>query len=92
MEWSSEEELAANAKAIIDAADRFGIVNLKLQAEAVLAEQTEITVDNMLDNLLYANSKNLALFQEKIMDFVAENGDKIVGNVSFSDVPGELDV
>ena len=52
-----EEELAANA----EAADRFGIVNLKLQAEAVLTKQTEITVDNMLDNLLYADSKNLAL-------------------------------
>ena len=86
----AEEEMAANAKAIIEAADRFGIVNLKLQAEAVLTEQTEITVGNMLDNLLYANSKNLAFFQEKIMDFVAENGDKIVGNVSFSNVPSEL--
>jgi len=84
------EELAAKAKEIIEAADRFGIVNLKLQAEAVLTEQTEITVDNMLDNLLYANSKNLALFQEKIMDFVAENGGKILGNVSFSSVPSEL--
>ncbi|EJK52760.1 hypothetical protein THAOC_27936 [Thalassiosira oceanica] len=87
----SEDELAANAKAIIEAADRFGIVNLKLQAEAVLTKQTEITADNMLDNLLYANSKNLALlFQEKIMDFVAENGDKIVGKVSFDDVPSSL--
>ena len=85
-----EDEMAANAKAIIDAADRFGIVNLKLQAEAVLTEQTEIAVDNLLDNLLYANSKNLALFQEKIMDFVAENGNKIVGSVSFDDVPRSL--
>ena len=85
-----EEELAANAKAIIEAADRFGIVNLKLQAEAVLTEQTDITVENLLDNLLYANSKNLALFQEKIMDFVAENGDEIVGKVLFDDVPGSL--
>ncbi|EJK76775.1 hypothetical protein THAOC_01445, partial [Thalassiosira oceanica] len=86
----SEDELAANAKAIIEGADRFGIVNLKLQAEAVLTKQTEIAVDNMIDNLLYANSKNLALFQEKIMDFVAENGGKILGNVSFSSVPSEL--
>ena len=86
----SEEELAANAKAIIEAADRFGIVNLKLQAEAALTEQTAITVDNMLDNLLYANSKNLALFQEKIMDFVAESAGKIAGIVSFDDVPGNL--
>ncbi|EJK76191.1 hypothetical protein THAOC_02062, partial [Thalassiosira oceanica] len=85
-----KEELAANAKAIIEAADRFGIVNLKLQAEAVLAEKTEIRVENMLDNLLYANSKNLALFQEKIMDFVAENGSRLLGSVSFDDVPGSL--
>ncbi|EJK48271.1 hypothetical protein THAOC_32950 [Thalassiosira oceanica] len=86
----SEDELAANAKAVIEAADRFGIVNLKLQAEAVLTERTEIKVDNLLDNLLYANSKNLALFQENIMDFVAENGDNVIGNVSFDDVPGNL--
>ena len=86
----SDEELAGNAKAIIEAADRFGIVNLKLQAEALMTEQTEITVENMLDHLLYANSKNLALFQEKVMDFVAENGDKIVGKVSFRNIPGEL--
>ena len=85
-----EEELASNAKAIIDAADRFGIVSLKLQAEAVLTEQTDIAVENMLDNLLYAHSKNLAFFQETIMDFVAMNGDKIIGNVSFSNAPGEL--
>ena len=85
-----EEELAANAKAVIEAADRFGIVNLKLQAEDKLTTLTEITVENMLDHLLYANSKYLALFQEKIIDFVAENGDKIVGNVSFSTVPSEL--
>ncbi|EJK56312.1 hypothetical protein THAOC_23836 [Thalassiosira oceanica] len=86
----SEDELAVNAKAIIEAADRFGLVNLKLQAEAVLTEKLEITVDNLLDNLLYANSKNLALFQESIMDFVAENGDNVIGNVSFDDVPGNL--
>ena len=82
--------MAANAKATIEAAGRFGIINLKLQAKAVLTEQTEITVDNMLENLLYANSKNLALFQETIMDFVANNGDEIVGNVSFDDVPSNL--
>ena len=56
----------------------------------MLTKQTEITVDNLLDNLLYANSKNLAHFQEKIMDFVAENGGKIVGKVSFDDVPSNL--
>mmetsp|Transcript_14085 Transcript_14085/g.32015 ORF Transcript_14085/g.32015 Transcript_14085/m.32015 type:complete len:279 (+) Transcript_14085:334-1170(+) len=86
----SEDELEANAKAIIEAADRFGIVNLKLQAEAVLTKQTEVTVDNMLDNLLYATSKNLALFLEKIMDFVAENGSMLLGKVSFGDVPSNL--
>ena len=86
----SKEELVANTKAIIEAADRFEIVNLKLQAEFFLTEHTEIAVENVLDNLLYANSKNLALFQEKIMDFVAGNVETIVGNISFDDIPGNL--
>ncbi|EJK58965.1 hypothetical protein THAOC_20876 [Thalassiosira oceanica] len=37
-----EEQLAVKANAIIGAAGHFGIINLKLQAEAMQTEQTEI--------------------------------------------------
>ncbi|KAL7524798.1 hypothetical protein ACHAXR_000720, partial [Thalassiosira sp. AJA248-18] len=49
-----------------------------------------LTVDNMIDNLLYADSKNCALLKEVVIDFIVENGDDIIGNASFESVPGSI--
>ena len=57
------------AKDIINACDKYGVVHLKLEAEATYVESTTITIDNMMDNLLYADSKNLALLKESVMDY-----------------------
>ena len=68
----SKEDLEANAKDIIDACDKYGVVHLKLEAEACYV-RTEITMENMMDNLLYADSKNLALLKEAVMDYIVAN-------------------
>ena len=84
----SNEDIKANAREIIDAADRYGVVNLKLEAEAVFVKSTKITVNNMMDHLHYAVSKTCALLQEAVMDFVVENGADVLNGVSFDDIPG----
>ena len=86
----SEEDLKNNAKDIINACDKYGVVHLKLEAEAAYVESTEITMDNMMDNLLYADSKNLALLKEAVMDYIVANKKRIIGKVSFDSVPGGL--
>ena len=58
-----------------DATDKYGAVNLKLEAEAMYVKETEITMDNAMDNLLYADAKNLALLKEAMMNF-AENSER----------------
>ena len=85
-----DENLEANAKDIIDAADKYGVVGLKLKAEACYVTSTTISVDNMIDNLLYADSKNCALLKEAVIDFAVENGKDIIGKVSFDDAPGSI--
>ncbi|KAL7426058.1 hypothetical protein ACHAXM_000296 [Skeletonema potamos] len=85
-----EEELKTHAKDIIDAADKYSIVNLKLKAEAVYVESTKITLDNALDNLLYADSKNCALLKESVMYFLAENSTEAAEKITFADVPGHV--
>ena len=85
----SDEDLKANAKDIINACDKYGVVHLKLEAEAAYVKSNEITTDNMMDNLLYADSKNLALLKEAVMDYIVANGSGILGKVSFSNVPGD---
>ena len=49
-----------------------------------------ITMDNMMDNLLYSDSKNLALLKEAVMDYIVANKTTIIGKVSFSNVPGDI--
>jgi len=85
-----EKDLATHAKAIIDAADKYSIINLKLEAEAAYVKLTRITIDNAMDNLLYADAKNCALLKEAVMNFLADNGTEAADKMSFNDVPGHL--
>ena len=86
----SDEELESDAKDIIDACDKYGVVHLKLEAEASYVKSNEITVDNMIDNLLYADSKNLALLKEAVMDYIIKNKHSIIGKVSFDSLPSSM--
>ncbi len=86
-----EEELEAHAKDIIDAADKHSIVSLKLEAEAAYVQSVDITFDNAMDNLLYADSMNCALLKEAVMTFLADNHREAAENISFTDdCPGHL--
>jgi hypothetical protein len=49
----SDSDMKSHAKEIIDAADKFGITSLKLEAEASIVEDTTITMDNVMELLLY---------------------------------------
>merc|ERR1711862_216754 len=49
-----------------------------------------LTVDNIMDELLYSDSKNLALLKETVMDYIASNGEDILKKVSFDNFPGHL--
>ena len=75
----SDEDLKANAKELLDAwkelldaCDEHSMVNLKLQAEAVLTATTTINIDNVMELLRYSDDKNWALLKEKVMDSIVE--------------------
>ena len=87
-----DEDLQSNAKEIIDAADRFDVVNLKLEAEACYVDTVELTLDNIIEIVTYADSKNLALLKEHCMDFLVGHDDKgeIVEKISFDGMPSRL--
>ena len=85
-----DREMKTYAKDIINAADKYSIANLKLEAEAAYVKSTGITMDNAIENLLFAGALHLALLKEAVMDFLAENHDEAIKKVSFADVPGHL--
>jgi hypothetical protein len=87
----SEDDMVLHARDIIDAADKYGVVNLKLEAEASFVVGATFTIENVMELLLYAESKNLALLKEAAMDYMMENRDEVLEKLSFTDmVPGTL--
>ena len=84
-----ETDLKGKEKDVIDAADRYGVVSLKLEAEACYVQSNTFTTDNFLDNLQYANSKNLALLKETVMDFALKNRKQVNEMVSRGCLPQE---
>ncbi|EJK77741.1 hypothetical protein THAOC_00407 [Thalassiosira oceanica] len=86
-----KDDLQSDAKDIIEAADRFGIVSLKLEAEACYVDNVELTLDNFIEIVTYADSKNLALLKEHCMDFLSSaNKIEAAEKVSFDDMPSRL--
>lgn len=83
----SVEDMTMYAREIIDAADKYGVSSLKLKAEAFFVHTTKITVENMMEHLLYADAKNCPLLKETVIDFAVENGDDVLDKVSLKDLP-----
>ena len=88
----SNDDMKTHAKEIIDASDRYGVTNLKLEAEAYFVEGTIITVENVMDHLLYAESKNLALLKEASVDYIVANKADAFNKLNTNDLilPGSL--
>jgi len=85
-----EEDFIQHAKDLINSADKYGVTNLKLEAEVWYVQSTKITIENVIDNLLYADAMNCALLKEALMDFMVEKKVEVMQRVSFDDVPGHI--
>ena len=86
----SNDNMKLHAKEIINAADMFGVPSLKLEAEARLVEDTVITIENVMDLLVYAECKNCALLKEAAVDFIVDNKAEVIEKLSFANAPGAL--
>lgn len=85
-----DEEDVTFIKEIIVAADKYGISNLKLEAEARYAMATTITLENMMDHLHFADSFNCALLKEDAIDFIVKNKAEIIEKNMLIDAPGGI--
>jgi len=74
-------------KEIIEVADKYEITHLKLEAEAVYVASIEMTVDNVLENLQYADSMYCAFLKEEVMDFIAKNAAVLLQKGTLKDAP-----
>jgi len=70
---------------LLDAANRFGVVGLKILAETKVAE-TDVSIATASDLILYADAKNCPLLKERVVDFFVVHCQEIRKHPSFHKV------
>lgn len=75
-----------DAKKFIDAAHKHGISGLKVEAEARRVTYCDFTVDNVVEELLYADAMECPLLREVAMKFILENAEEVIKSDSFNDI------
>ncbi|KAL7525069.1 hypothetical protein ACHAWF_001197, partial [Thalassiosira exigua] len=82
-----DEVLKERSKDLIDACDRLGVGNLKVEAEGWYVKSTDITLENFVDLLNFSDTKKCALLKEKVLDFLVENDTSSLHMLSEGVVP-----
>lgn len=80
----------ARIKDVLEVADKYGVVNLKLEMEELLVSSISVDVDNFIDHLTYAESKNCALLKETVMDFIIKSWKDIHASKQVANIPHDL--
>ncbi len=80
----------SHTKEIIEAADRYGLTNLKLEAEALFVSSMALNLENLMEYLHFSDSKNCALLKESIVDFIVKKKVEILEERVLVEAPIDL--
>lgn len=75
---------AKHSKQILEAPGKYGFNDLKIEAEAWHAKKLKLTVDNAVDELLYADGTLCLGLKKAVMDYIIDNGQGVIASPSFS--------
>jgi len=75
-----------DAKAILEATNKYDVANLKVTAEAWYVTYLEFTAENVADQLLYADAMSCPLLKEAAVNFMVDNGVDVFSSDSFKTV------
>jgi len=90
-ELPKDLSLKENARALLEAADRFGCSRLKLLAETELVRNGMDTL-NVAELLLFADARNCALLRESAMNFICANPAAVMATQGWMEVKEAADI
>lgn len=71
------------ARQILEASGKYGFSSLKLEAEAWHVKFLKLTVDNVIDELLYADGTDCVLLKRAAMDFIIKSGQEVLASSTY---------
>jgi len=74
----SDKEILEHGMALIDAADRYELVDLKMIVEHVLVRERILRTDNVCDYILFADAKSCPLLKEYATTYLLLNAEDVL--------------
>ena len=83
----SSAEWKDHGKDLIDASDRYGLTNLKIEAESWYVKLIKFSVDDVVEAVAYADRMNCSLLKEAAVNFVVANLDGVLSSGTLENIP-----
>ena len=83
----SAEVWERHSQTLIEAADKYELKSLKIEAEAWYLKQLKFKVEEVVETVAYADKMNCFLLKEAAIDFIVENADEVLSSDSFENLP-----
>lgn len=72
-----------HTKGILEASNKYGFKTLKSEAERWYMKSEKLTIDTVIDELLYAISHNLPILKKAAIDFIVKHAEEVIKSVSW---------
>jgi len=81
-----------HAKDLIEAADKYGLTNLKIEAEARYVKLLKFSPGDAVETVAYAEKMNCFLLKEAAIDFIVANVDEVMASGTHKNIPESKEI
>ena len=76
-----------HAKDLLEASDKYGLTNLKIEAEAWYVKLLKFSVGDVVETVAYAEKMNCFLLKEAAIDFIVANAKAVLASGTRMNIP-----
>jgi uncharacterized small protein (DUF1192 family) len=88
----SAGEWKDHSKDLLEASDKYGLTNLKIEAEAWYVKLLKIYVGDVVETVAYAEKMNCFLLKEAAIDFIVTNANEVLASGTLMNIPESKDI
>jgi uncharacterized small protein (DUF1192 family) len=81
-----------HAKDLLEASDKYGLTNLKIEAEAWYVKLLKFSVGDVVETVAYAEKMNCFLLKEAAIDFIVTNANEVLASGTLMNIPESKDI
>jgi hypothetical protein len=81
-----------HGKDLLEASDKYGLTNLKIEAEARYVKLLKISVGDVVETVAYAEKMNCFLLKEAAIDFIVANANEVLASGTLMNIPESKDI